>query len=290
MKLTIFTPTYNRAYLLQNLYKSLSTQTNMDFEWIIVDDGSTDNTKDLVDKWIKKKTVKIKFFQQENGGKHRAINKGVKEAKGDLFFIVDSDDTLTSDAVEWITRESNEIIHNPDFAGISGIRITPDGKKIGGGSDFGTIDCNSIEIRLKYHISGDMSEVYKTSVLKEFPFPEIKGEKFCPEALVWFRIARKYKMRFIHRGIYVGEYLPDGLTAKITRIRRESPIASSTFYAEHFHDSISLKWKFKAAINFWRFQRAPYNRIYRMLNPLSLLGWLPGKIMRWKDSRIINLS
>ena len=288
MTLTIFTPTYNRAYTLDNLYKSIIAQTNKNFEWIIIDDGSTDNTRELIDNWIKEGKINIKYFCQSNGGKHRAINKGVKEAEGDLFFIVDSDDCLTPDAVDWIIANSKEILQNNNFGGLSGIKIYPDGTKVGGGSDFGLIDSNMIDIRLKYNIAGDMAEVFKTSVLKEFPFPEIDGEKFCPEALIWFRIARKYKMRFVHKGIYVCEYLPDGLTAKITRIRRESPVASMIFYSEHFHDNISLKWKIKAAINFWRFQKADYKKGYDMINLLSILSWLPGKLMGWRDSKKLS--
>ena len=105
MLLTIFTPTYNRAYSLERLYKSLVTQSLKDFEWLVVDDGSTDNTEELINKFVSDNKVKICYFKQENGGKHRAINRGAAMAQGDYFLIVDSDDYLTSDAVESIKRE-----------------------------------------------------------------------------------------------------------------------------------------------------------------------------------------
>lgn len=283
--LTVFTPVYNRAYIISHLYQSLCRQSCKDFEWLIVDDGSTDNLASLVKQFIAEDKVNIRYIHQENGGKHRAINRGVREARGDFFFIVDSDDYISDDAVEWIIHTAQLIKDNDEFAGLSGIRIKPDGTKIGGGGDFGYIDSSAIDIRLRYGIRGDLAEVFKTPILRQFPFPEIPGEKFCPEALVWFRIARKYKLRYAHKGIYICEYLPDGLTARITRLRRESPAASMTFYAEHFHDRIALLWRLKAAINFWRFSLAPYKRKYHMMSPLSLLCWLPGKLMLLFDKR-----
>lgn len=283
--LTIFTPIYNRAYILPKLYKSLLQQTKKDFEWLIVDDGSTDESEHVVGQWVAENKIPIRYIQQTNGGKHRAINRGVFEAKGELFFIVDSDDYLSNDAVEWILNTANDIQTDDNFAGLSGIRIHDDGTKIGGGENFGTIDANAIDIRLKHNVVGDLAEVYKTRILKEFPFPEFEGEKFCPEALVWFRMARKYKMRFVHKGIYVCEYLGDGLTAKITQLRRKAPIASMTYYSEHFHDNIPVKWKLKAAINFWRFQLAPYNSKFQMTSPLALMGYFPGKLMSFIDNR-----
>lgn len=281
---TIFTPAYNRAYILPCLYASLCRQSCLDFEWLIVDDGSNDDTESIVQAWIAENRIRIRYIRQNNGGKHRAINKGLSEASGKLFMIVDSDDYLTDDAIEWMCREGKKIEDIADLCGLSGIRITPSGAKIGGGSVFEKINASAIDIRLKHGIKGDLAEIFKTDILKKYPFPEFEGEKFCPEALVWFRMARKYKMSFFHKGIYICEYLPDGLTAKITRIRRESPRASMTFYAEHFHDAIPLKWKIKAAINFWRFALAPYQRSYDMLSPLSLLCFIPGKLMSLRDS------
>lgn len=280
---TVFTPTYNRAYILPRLYQSLCNQSCADFEWLIVDDGSDDHTQQLVDQWIKQEIITIRYFKQHNGGKHRAINNGIELARGFWFVIVDSDDYLTPDAVEWIIKTGDQIKNNPTFCGLSAIRISPEGYKIGGGDDFGAIDANAIDIRLKYNIKGDMAEVFKTDVLRNFKFPEFDGEKFCPEALVWFRLARKYEMRFVYKGIYVCKYLSDGLTAKITRLRREAPQASMIYYSEHFHDAIPLKWRIKAAINFWRFALADYKREYNMLSSLSLIAWLPGMCMRLID-------
>lgn len=285
MLLTIFTPVYNRAYIISQLYESLCRQTCKDFEWLVVDDGSTDNIDKLMNKFISESKINIRYFKQPNGGKHRAINRGVREASGELFFIVDSDDHLTDDAVDWISRTYCPIKTENSLAGLSGIRIRPNGDKIGGGTDFGSIDANALDIRYKYHITGDLAEIFKTDILRVHPFPEFDGERFCPEALVWNRIARTHSLRYCYKGIYVCEYRPDGLTAKITSIRHKSPKASVTFYSELYHSAIPLAQKMKAAINFWRFsglRRSIYHG-HKMLNPLSTLAIIPGLLFRLKD-------
>ncbi|MEG1870720.1 MAG: glycosyltransferase family A protein [Peptostreptococcaceae bacterium] len=250
---TVFTPTYNRAYILPELYKSLQAQTNKDFEWLVVDDGSTDDTESLFDEWIKEPLFPVRYIKQENGGKHRAINRGVKDAKGELFFIVDSDDQLSNNAVERILYHYKSIKDDNSFCGVCGLKSYFSGEKVGGESNFSILDCNSIDFRYKHKIDGDMAEVVRLEVMKEYPFPEIEEEKFCPEALFWNRIAIRYKFRYFYEKIYLCEYLPDGLTSKITKIRMQSPIASMIHYSELYVMDIPYYQKIKAAINYWRF-------------------------------------
>lgn len=182
--ITVFTPTYNRAYILQSLYQSLQKQTSRDFEWLIVDDGSTDNSRILIENWIKEDIIRIRYLYQNNGGKHRAINYGAKEAHGELFFIVDSDDSLSENAIERIENYYKGIKDNPLFAGVYGLRCFPNGSRIGGECDFKILDCNSLDFRYKYKIKGDMAEVLRTEVIRQYPFPEFDGEKFCPISYV----------------------------------------------------------------------------------------------------------
>lgn len=277
--ITVFTPTYNRSHLLHRLYESLCIQTFKYFEWIIFDDGSTDNTKAVVDGFIAEDKINIRYFRQENGGKHRAINQGVKEARGELFFIVDSDDWLPEDAMQMVAERWKEVKDNPSIGGICGLDMTPDGKVIGSGLPYDEVICNSLDIRLKHHVTGDLKEVFRTSVLLELPFPEYEGEKFCPEALAWNRIAQKYDLLFFNKPIYIAEYQPGGLTANIVRVRMQSPIASTTCYQELLTHDIPLKQKVKAAINYWRFAaclpagstppRLPW--YWRICQPIGLL-------------------
>jgi len=287
--ITVFTPTYNREHLLTRLFNSLREQTFKDFEWLIVDDGSTDNTHDVVVKFVEEGIVPIKYVFKRNGGKHRAINEGVKHAKGELFFIVDSDDMLPPDALKRVAEVYQQIKDDRDFGGVAGVDAYPDGRIVGSGLSAPVIDCNSIDIRSKYHVVGDLSEVFRTDVMREFPFPEIEGEKFCPEVLVWNRIARKYKLRYFNEAIYIAEYQPEGLTARIVEIRMKSPIASTTCYAEMVSLNIPLKEKVKTAINYWRFRfcckgKKTITKMGWLWKCVAPLGWL----MHVKDLRMVK--
>ena len=233
MFVTVFTTTYNRAHLLEHLYESLLTQTNKNFEWLVVDDGSTDNTEELFREWIKEKSFPVRYIKQANGGKHRAINKGVKEANGELFFIVDSDDQLTCDAIDVICSTCNK--NSIKGAGLCYRKCDITKNKVLGASfpKEGLV-ASSLELTYRYNILGDKAEIFYTSVLKEFPFPEFVGEKFVPESLVWNRIALKYKMVCYNKPIYLCEYLNDGLSSQFSRLRKENPRAYSLYYKEVF--------------------------------------------------------
>lgn len=268
MLVTVFTPTYNRAYRIQALYESLQKQTCKDFEWLVIDDGSIDNTSELFEEWEKEKSFPIRYIKQSNGGKHRAINHGVKEANGELFFIVDSDDILPHESIQRIIDQYLPIKDDMFFGGICGLKAYYNGKKVGGECNFGTLDCTSLDFRYKFRIKGDMAEVIRTSVFKEFPFPEIEGEKFCPEALIFNRIATKYKLRYFYEKVYLCEYLEDGLTASIVKIRMKSPQTSTMFYSELFYMPIPFIQKIKAAINYWRFAYCLDNT-----KPRNPIGW-----------------
>lgn len=248
--ITVFTPTYNRGYIIERLYKSLCNQTYSDFEWLVVDDGSQDNTGDLFKKIINEKQINIKYIKTTNGGKHRAINHGIKLAKGELFFIVDSDDYLTDNSLERINYWYKTIENKDNFCGVSGLMISPDGKLFGVKKKFDVIDCTDIQIR-KY-LDGDRAQVYKTSILAQYPFPEYEGEKFISEGIVWYRMAQKYKVRFFYEGIYVAEYRPDGLTYNIRKNHRNSPKGSMIMFKERMLYDDFFKERVKAGINYWR--------------------------------------
>lgn len=277
--ITVLTPTYNRASLLIILYQSLIKQDFDDFEWIIVDDGSIDATTEIVDQFIQERQIVITYIKQANGGKHRALNRGVKEAKGELVLIVDSDDSLPINSLSIIYSHYLDIKDNSSIGGVCGLMAHHDGTIIGERKISSSMNLSSIEMRYEYGFVGDVCEVFKTDVLREFPFPEIENEKFCPEALVWNRIATKYKLHYFNEVIYYRDYLDDGLTSKIVRIRMNSPIASMICYAELNQLDILFKDKFKAAINYWRFRlcyngSGSYPKLFGLWNAIAPLGWL----------------
>lgn len=224
VKVTVFTPVYNRANTLARLYNSLVQQTCKDFEWLVVNDGSTDDSEQILKKFrIEKNGFPINYFYKENGGKHRAINYGIEKAKGELFFIVDSDDWLAPDAIEVVLRYYKQIEGNPLFAGVAGTRVDSNNNISGTTFKGEFIDASSIE-RKKYRITGEKSEVFKTKVLREYKFPEFESEKFISEAVVWNRIAYDgFKLRWFNHPIYYWEYQANGLTSNLRRLYRDNP-------------------------------------------------------------------
>lgn len=286
MLVTIFTPTYNRAYRLPALYESLCSQTCKDFEWLIVDDGSSDNTEELVNGWINENKIDIRYIKQQNGGKHRAINNGVKNARGILFFIVDSDDILPDNSIDRVAVHYKMIEGKSEFGGLCGLKAYYDGKSVGNKPDFGILECTNFEIDYKYKLKGDMAEVFYTSAMKEFPFPEIEGEKFCPEILIWNRISTKYKIHYFSENIYLCEYLEDGLTSRITKIRIQSPVASCMTYADMIVAPIPFKARLRASINYWRFAHHTNNA--PKIAPLWILSKPLAAIFIYRDSKSIN--
>lgn len=291
--ISILTPTYNRGKLLLPLYESLSNLTFKDFEWLIVDDGSEDDTEQYALSWIEHNIENadfpIRYIKKSNGGKHTAINRGVREASGELILILDSDDTLPADSLATIAQYYEQCKGYKDCAGVCGLMAHHDGQLIGSGFPKEPMYESALQFRYaeKGNVTGDLLEVYRSSVMREFPFPEIENEKFCPESLVWNRIANKYKLFCFNKIVYYRDYLEGGLTSKIVRIRMNSPIASTMTYAEMLDYDISFKWKIRSAINYWRFKYCITNKSLKV--PDVKWYWrlfqIIGLLMHLKDNR-----
>lgn len=220
-KITVLTPTYNRANTLLRLYKSLRRQSNLNFSWMIVDDGSTDDTRTVVTSF--EADFPINYIFKENGGKHTAVNLGISNINTPYTFIVDSDDYLSDNAIELVNQWIKDIAGVADFAGVAGLKLKNENREMSIIGQFPPglryIDCLNSE-RRQHGLSGDKAEVYKTELLKRFPFPEYKDEKFMPESVVWNRLSLEgYKVRWYREGIVVCEYLEGGLTYSMRSIK-----------------------------------------------------------------------
>ena len=266
---TVFTPVYNRKNLIGNLYQSLLSQTYKNFEWIIVDDGSTDDIDEIIKSYQNEDRILIRFIKQENGGKHRAINNGVLHAKGELFYIVDSDDYLTKDSIERIVFHYQYIKNNDKFAGVCGMKCFPDGSRIGKEVTWKILKDSWINYWIIKNIKGDVAFVFKTSVLRNYLFDDIPGEKFCAESLVLNRIGKNYLMLFFNEKIYIAEYLSDGLSVSSIKNRMNSPNYAMRIYSEMASLDIPYLKKIKAHINYWRF--APCSKL-KMKNKIKHIG------------------
>lgn len=243
MNITIFTPTYNRAFILPQLYQSLLRQKIYDFEWLIIDDGSTDHTEELVKEWTEKtEKFKIRYCKTVNGGKPRAINKAVELAKTQYIFIIDSDDYLTDDAVEFLLEKVKDIDGSNEFVGIGLMQKNEDmllSKSLFLKTEF--IDATNLE-RKQFGLNFDCNELYKVDILKKFPFEVWQGELFSPEEIVLNEIALQgYKVRWYNKIGVISEYLSDGLTKNSFDLIRKNPMG----YAMAFNHSLKHKKTFK---------------------------------------------
>ncbi len=249
---TIFTSTYNRGYILPSLFESLKKQTCKDFEWLIVDDGSTDNTEDLIKNYMDNENgFPIVYLKKENGGKPRAINYGISYAKGNYFFMIDSDDTVLPDAVEKMKQWCIEIDENEEFIGVGAARGYSEDRYLKGVAPLvnksGYVDATNLE-RKQYHLDADMTEAYKTSIFRQFPMAEWEGEKFAPEQIALNEIALAgYKLRWHKEIIYICDYLEDGLTKGSFSLEKNNPMGYAMMYNHMLKYPISFKQKYYAA-------------------------------------------
>lgn len=233
--ITVFTPTYNRGHLLPRLYESLCEQDCTDFEWLVIDDGSVDDTQEKVGNWVKEgQTFPIRYYRVKNGGKQRAINMAMELAQGEYFFIVDSDDALAADAISFIKNAFRTLPDDNSFIGISGLRVNLDGSYIHRipliESSVGYVDCSNLE-RSQFNLQGDMAEVFFLDKLKQYKFPAWEGETFTPEAVIWDQMALDgYRFRWFNAPIYYCDYQSAGLTNSTWSLLKRNPMGYAMLF------------------------------------------------------------
>jgi glycosyltransferase involved in cell wall biosynthesis len=249
---TVLTPTWNRAHLLPALRDSLEAQSSRDFEWLVVDDGSTDGTEALLASWEGRTGFPFRRVRSENGGKHRALNRGVPMAKGEAVFIVDSDDRLPPEAIATIAGVWPEAREDDGLAGLVGYRASGRGERMGAEFPGGLRAASSLDLAWRYGLRADKAEVFKAATLRSFPFPEIPGERFLTEAVVWNRIAKLRSLLLVREILYICEYLPDGLSAKSLELRLRNPRGAALYYRELLATRIPVRAKVRARLNLLR--------------------------------------
>lgn len=214
--LTVFTPTYNRGHLIHQIYESLLAQDYYNFEWLVIDDGSQDQTQSLFDTWLKKDNpFEIRYYRQENQGLIRTLNRGIALSKGQYFSKIDSDDYVVPDYAKNIREWTSTIENENDIYAVSGVRVTPDGHPLKGKWPLipdipGYVDATDLE-RSQYDLDADMCEAWRTEVLRRYPFPVWDNEKFAPEQIVFNQIALDgFKIRWYPVAMSVCEYQEGG--------------------------------------------------------------------------------
>lgn len=250
MTITILTPTYNRAGTLPKLFESLQGQTSKDFEWIVIDDGSKDNTTELVKEFVEKaEGFLVTYLKQDNSGKHVALNNGISKAQGELIFIVDSDDWLSDNAVETILEYREKYSSQKQekkLCGFSFLRAYSDGTVNTGEFPVNGVIDTYRQQRINNNLLGDKAEVYYADVLKQYPFEVFEGEKFMPEDAVWLKMSGPYNMVHANRIIYYCDYLEGGLTKSGRKMKIHSPYGMMYRSSVYINDpEVALKVKVK---------------------------------------------
>ena len=253
--LTVFTSTFNRSELLSRTYESLCLQTFRDFEWLIIDDGSSDDTAERVRGWQATAPFSIRYIYQRNAGKHRTHNRAIALASGELSAVLDSDDTLVPQAIERLLFHWNSI-PGPDrdrFSGITCLCMDERCELVGSTFPSQVVDCRHYELETIHGVTGEKWGCHRTSVLRQFEFPEIPGEKYCPEGIVWNRIARSYLMRHVNEPLRIYYRHSGSMTAWPAGTLMNNPRYARLYYRECLDLPAGSSWRYKRTINYVRY-------------------------------------
>ncbi|MGD6802082.1 glycosyltransferase family 2 protein [Rossellomorea aquimaris] len=282
-KITVFTATYNREHTLSRLYYSLQRQTFREFEWVIVDDGSTDNTEELINNFKSDKinSFTIKYIKQERGGKHRAINTGLDIAEGELFFLVDSDDYITENALEKIVFWEKSINNKSEYSGLCGLSGYDKNTSIGTTFKGDYKDMRVTE-QFSSSITGDRANIFYTSIFRKYKYPTFEGEWHIAPGVPYIRMATDgYKMRYFNDIIYIAEYLEDGLTKMGDRKISENFNGYTLRSKELLLTEIPLKRKLEVIGKYsylGKKKGLKYNKIAKNLNTNIIVTYLLGRL------------
>lgn len=247
--ITILTPTYNREKTLPRLYKTLEAQNNKSFEWVIIDDGSTDTTEELINSYINRGSFSIRYYKKNNGGKHTALNKGIPLCKTEWIFIVDSDDALPDNSIEVIMKEIEVLTE--DYVGLC-FRKALLNKVLVGNSDDSLNDEQVLTpTQAGALYQGDLAYVFRKNEMLVNPFPVFQGEKFVPELFIWNKISDGGLIKcFGKRYVYLCEYLDDGYSRNFSSNLRRNPKGFALFYKAQIARESKIIAKIKNAIRY----------------------------------------
>lgn len=232
--ITICIATFNRGKLLRRALESIITQDFENWEIVLVDDGSEDETPSVAEEFTIRMQGRLRYFRQSNKGRPHALNYGIREARGELFVILDDDDIFVSGAFKRIHEIWSNIPlerRNTNICGIVGLCDDFAGNLIGDTfSDTPRYE-NYFHVRFTENVRGDKKEVVQTKLIKDFQFEPEAGDRRVPTSLLWFMLATKYKMYISNDVLVVKDYQPDGMTNKIFAIRKASARTMEKYYA-----------------------------------------------------------
>lgn len=283
--LSIITPTYNRGKLLNICFESLCSQTDFDFEWVVVDDGSTDDTEDIMGNILKKvNPFPISYVRKENGGKHTALNASHPYIHGRYVLILDSDDKLTSDAVVTIRKEWKQYENNQLIGLLIFLRENSQHTLCAYANDE-YVPVDLLNYKRTTVLSSDCCEILRSELFKKYPFPVFEGEHFLAETALWYRVGLESKCVYINKPIYICEYLDGGLTKSGRTMRIRNPQGGRYTSYLRMNSHCRFQERLKAGILYvcyGSFERKESRQMINDAKPYGLLTFvclLPGKLM-----------
>lgn len=290
MLLTVFTPTYNRAHTLGLVYECLCRQNSKDFEWLVIDDGSTDNTEELVADLNYKADFPVRYFKKENGGKHTAYNLALDRAGGQLFFVLDSDDTIPDDFMKTVSELNADMAGDDSIGGAVALISDKSGNLRGASFPNGLRTTLMTLVRKEY--VGEYVFIFKTRVAKRFRFPVIKSEKYMPLRIV-YDMFEDYQFLTVNKVLTIREYLNDGLSNSYNRHLVDCPLGFMMFHKNRYLAAHSLSEKFSNAIAYNAFRHIAKGKGLPTedFSPLFIrLMSLPGAILASRFKKNVNRS
>jgi glycosyltransferase involved in cell wall biosynthesis len=248
--LTIFTPTYNRGFTLHLCYESLKRQTCKEFIWLIIDDGSTDHTKELIESWIKEDLVPIRYHYQKNQGMHGAHNTAYSLIDTELNVCIDSDDYMADQAVEHIVSFWREF-GSDQITGLVGLDATFHGQIIGTRLPDYLKHSTLSDLYRKHKVTGDKKLVYRSDLTRKIPpYPIFEGEKYCPLAYKYILIDQEGPLLLMNHILCHVEYLEDGSSMNMINQYKKNPRGFSIYRITTMLYSNSFKERFRASIHY----------------------------------------
>lgn len=293
---TVFIPTYNRAKTLPRLLESLKIQNYKNFEVIVVDDGSVDNTKEIIMAFSETVNFPVRYYYQNNSGKARARNYALDLAEGKLFKTIDSDDYLMPNCLEVFKKHWDSIEEGGEKEICGIVALSKDhntGDIIGDKFPVDMIDSNYVTMSWVHGIKGDKTNCISTAIFRKYKFPVRDGEKFIAESIIWNRLSTKYNFRFINEILKVTEYLPTGLSSNPIRLRYENPQGALLYYTDFICNinkviKVPFTTLLRQYINYIRFafhcKKSIKKQVYKEINIFIYIVLLPiGRFMYLRD-------
>ena len=291
MKITILTPTYNRANLLDKLYTSILINNNncneVEVEWLIMDDGSTDNTKRVAEEYVKENIISVRYFYQENQGKMAAINNLMKYVTGDLIIECDSDDFFSKDAFKIILKSLRECKDLAETYALVFLKYTTNGKNMGNDFPDDNYTSTMFDLYFKEGITGEKALVYNASIRKQYTYELEHDEKFVTEARLHHKMDLSYTIRCFNNPIMICEYKPDGYTKNINKLFKQSPFGYYEYFKEIFDQNLNgvtfkkrmYIYKHYILFSVLTKQKHPIKNVNGLINKLIVgILYIPGKI------------